>query len=70
MSNRPELDLSLTNMNALVSLAADLMIENMKSRQGEGYFLPKEEADQLAALLIAARDYGKAELALYDGAAE
>lgn len=73
VDKRTELDMPLRNVAALLDLASWLAIGNMRRETAEGdaetYRLPITEGDQLAALLIAARDYATRALAAHDGEA-
>lgn len=68
-----ELDMPLHNVAALLDLASWLVIGNMTRKKAEDgaetYRLPIAEGDQLAALLLAARDYATRALAAHDGEA-
>lgn len=73
VDKRTELDMPLRNVAALLDLASWLAIGNMRRETAEGgaetYRLPIAEGDQLAALLIAARDYATHALAAHNGEA-
>lgn len=73
VDKRTELDMPLRNVAALLDLASWLAIGNMRRETAEAgaktYRFPIAEGDQLAALLIAARDYATRALAAHDGEA-